>query len=506
MGKCKSWWQPYFKVLIVTIISFSGISGIYSFLSRAGKLELLPDGTKVNIWSDRTYQGIYCDSTNINSDLNCDTIAQRMANNITSNPSWDCHARLNYSSLFKFENQHFTLIFVLLIIFAFISAFFTVIHDWRLIKHRQDMTKMTRWFPNHQDSLLFDYVCCWKCCSSNNDPDKDCDKQMIERCNNSKCIICLIIWFFITRILLAVVGVALALVQAIFIPLAFIFLRPCFCCSKSSWNRFMDFNGYLCEISYFWLGIAKFGLMIMTVVLTYYGFIGFNVFIGEITPLYSYSTCNCYCHYILPPTNFYGLMIVTYLLMFDTLSFFYQHAFESIPYKLDYLLTKKYIQPMNYDGNTLDVLRRNPMQTILYQYKKNDDDNKEIHIDSANQPVLLHTKESDINLGDEDKDVNKYTAMEDDGLVLQWMKDETKKNKNTSTKNKGGCLCCAYGTMFVLGVILMLFFTALGFIAIGISNANNWPHWVAMTIMWIGIVVASVFILFFAVVLCTPSR
>ena len=153
------------------------MSGIYSFLSSSDKLELLPDDTKVNIWGDRSYQGIYCktdeDPLYNDIELNCNAFSQQMANNITMNPSWHCHSRLNYSNLFVFENQHFTLIFGLLITLTFIFAFFTVIYDWRLIKHRQDLTKMVEWFPNHDDDMLFEYLCCWKCCLSNKNNNKN---------------------------------------------------------------------------------------------------------------------------------------------------------------------------------------------------------------------------------------------------------------------------------------------------------------------------------------------
>ena len=507
--KCSNaWWQPYFKVLIITIISFSGISGIYSFLSRSGELKLLSDSTKVNIWNDRSYQGIYCHSDRpINGDIDCNEVAQGMVYNITMNPSWDCHSRLNYSNLFIFENQHFTLIFGLLISFAFISAFFTIIHDWRLIKHRQDITKMTDWFPNHDDGLLFDYMCCWKCCGSNNKTKKEATNSAQDpECCNRACI-ALIIWMVVS-IITAPLIVGAALLQAIIIPLTFILLRPFYCCSKSSWTRFMDFNGNLCEISYLWLGIAKFGLMIMTILLTFYAFTGLDVLLGKFSQLYSSDSCTCYCHYVLPATNFYGLMIVTYLLMINILSFLYQHGFKSIPYKLDYLLTKKYIQPMNNNGNVLEILKMNPMQTILYQYKKNDID-MNVYKDMENEDNLLYTKESELCVNTRANHIDAHQPNQEDDEAYQYEYTGNKQGffeTKERTKHKNGGLCCSYVTMFMLGVLLMVFFTAIGFVAIGIQNANHWPHWLAVTIMWTGFTLASIISLFFAVVCCCCSR
>ena len=490
MGLCHPDFQPYLKVFITTIISFGGISGIYSFLSKSGKLELLSNSTNVNLWGDKSYDGIYCrvgqtppSANPFSQKLDCNPYAILMSNNITMNPSWDCHTRLSYDNLFVFENQHFSLIFGFLIMFAFISAFFTVIHDWRLIKHRRDLSKMTEWFPNDDDSKLFDYICCWKYCESKNRNGSNSNNSISNifdtnhykttaKCCNCSCII--IVLLCIAYICCLPFIVSLAVLQAIIIPFAFIFLRPFFCCSQSSWQEFKKFNGNLCKISYFWIGFAKFGLMIMSIILTFYGFRGFNVYLTtwQVEPYCGdlCGTCKCYCHYVLPSTNFYGLMIVTYLLTFNILSFLYQHSCKSMRYKLDYLLTKKYIQPLNYHGDTLQILRENPMQTILYTNKKYDEDVYD-------------------GMDDDGKDVDIEPNMSINGPekwddVLLEVREDNRK-----------ALSCMYGTMLVLGVLLMIFFTAMGFIAIGVSNANHWPDWVAKLTMWIGIVIVSIFII-----------
>eukprot|EP01084_Bolivina_argentea_P142668 250619_1 len=458
MGYCDFALKPYLKVLFATSISFGGISAIYSFLSKPGELKILAYATKIGIIGQKSYQGIVCEpfGSPMPSPTDCNDVAQQMANNITMNPSWDCQSKLEYSDLFVFENMHFALIFGLLVTFAFIAECCVTVHDWRLIKHRRDLSKTVNiWFPNHDDDTQYDPICSGTCI------EPICNYKISDHYH-----CCLELLFILLVVIMSPVIFGCIIIFYFTLPLYFIFIYPFNCVGANAWRRFKNFDGNLCKISYLWIGLAKFCLLIMTMSLTMYGFAGFSVFIH--TSYNPYGDCYCSCHYVFPSTNFYGLMIVTYVLMLKNILFLYQETFESIPNKLEYLMSKTYVAVMNVDSNVFQILKNDPTQSILY-------------------------KKDDTSMPDEAMNEN-YGSMSDEAILLR-AKDELHTQVNAVAHIDNGnvvesrnCLHCLYGSMFVLSVLLIIAFTTMGFVLLGISNAYNWPHWASQMMMWIGIV------------------
>ena len=56
-----------------------------------------------------------------------------------------------------------------------------------------------------------------------------------------------------------------------------------------------------------------------------------------------------------------------------------------------------------------------------------------------------------------------------------------------------------YLFMLVVGLLMMIVFTAIGFVAIGVSTAAELPYWLSQLIMWVGLVVLMIFIIFVCV-------
>ena len=461
---------------------------------KSGELKLLPDGTNVNIYGEKSYQGIYCtqgvDPQTRQSGIHCNQYTQIMINNITMNPSWDCHSRMEYTTLFSFEDQHFTLIFGFLISFAFASAFFTMIHDWRLIKHRRDLSKMSPWFPSNKDGNTCEKLLCFHCYGESLD-GKHCDLNDVcyvkYHCKHCKCCnLSLIIMIFATIFIFLTFFTTL-LAWWIFVMAMYLFVWPFICCTSNSWSNCKQLNGNICKISYLWIGLAKFGLMITTSLVTFYGFWGINVFIKGWYIYSDYETvpdCSCYCHYVLPPANFYALMIVTYALIINVLSFLYRETCKMIPNQIDYIMTKRYIAPISHETNILDILKKDPMQTMLYRKnKKLDEKGDNFSLMEESDEVLLKTKDAfSINVSEKDEASN--------GKV---------KSNVFGPRN---LLVAAYMAMTFFAILILIVFTATGFVTIGVSNAVGLPHWLSQMIMWIGIVVLSTFILIVVISWC----
>eukprot|EP01084_Bolivina_argentea_P050242 92379_1 len=502
---CGCPFSPYIKVFVTIVLSFSALSSIYGILSKPGELKIFTDERKVTIWGDRSYNGITCDLDNPPSEywnykLDCNDIAKNMANNITLNPSWNCQTKLSYSNLFVFKNQIFSQIFACFVTFAFIAAFFTLIHDWRLIKHKNDISKMgeTPWSPSWdvEEGPLLCYKC--KCddicdCISHKLFDHCIIFKSIKKYEHKPCIqfpllfCCVIPYGLIIFPLLLAMGIIFLIV----FPVYYLFIYPFMCCGKNEWRRFTDFNGNLCMISYLWIGLAKFGLMIVTTLLTWYGFMGFNVFIREYEPdpdyVTLYGSCKCSCHFVLPSTNFWGLMIATYLLIFNILVFLYRHAFKSMPYNMDYLISRRYIVPVGSIGIIAE--KNDPTQSILYRNGGS----------GSNKTRGGMLKEKLIFKDDRDYELQ-VGGINDD------VKEVESDDKRTTLNDQRRCLHLFYGSFFGCGVFWIVLYTAIGFIPFGLVNANDWPQWVSDTIMWTGIIIVSIIVLIILLIWCCNKR
>ena len=443
--------RPFFKIFVVVLLSFTGIASIYSVLSHSGNLEILDGDAKIDIFGLTSYSGIVCrvdQGPLYATSTDCNDIAQNMAKNITNDPSLDCPAKLEYPNLFEFEKQNLRNIFISLITFAFLTAFFTILHDWRLIIHRYHLSKI-EWTPTdiefNKIKMCYSDWAQWFCCP-----------------------------FYI--------------IASIFVFI----LYPFVCFTSAECRKCKKFNGGICRIAYLWTAIARFGVIVTSSLLTWYGFYGFESYLathyksnfGDDSPDY---TCKCYCHFVLPASNGWGLIITTYIIIFYNLQFLYRHAFKAIPLNLDLLLSRTYYVPMNYVNIILSD-NNDPTQSILcsYDYKKDKDKNSgvgDVNVDGYE--LMGDDDENAIQLEVADK-----TVRDPDSLPINLVMSG-KYAKSEDVKQRR-CLLTSYLVLYFSSFCWMILFTGIGFVPLGVSNANNLPEWLSSSILWIGIIVVVI--------------
>ena len=244
---------------MVVLLSFTGIASIYSFLSNSGKLEILESDAKIDIFGLKSYNGIVCrvDTGPLYAtSTDCNNIAENVAKNITNDPTLDCPAKLEYPNLFEFEKQHLRNVFILLVTFAFLTAFFTIIHDWRLILNRYHLSNI-EWTPT----------------------DNEFNKIRICHGDNNTSWLCCPFYVIISIFVLV--------------------LYPFVCFTSDEFTKCKTCNGNICRIAYIWTAIGRFGVIVTASLLTWYAFYGFELFLGthyKHNDTHNY-TCQCYCHF-----------------------------------------------------------------------------------------------------------------------------------------------------------------------------------------------------------------
>eukprot|EP01084_Bolivina_argentea_P236172 397192_1 len=127
--------NPYLKIVVKGIISFSIISGLYSWMSNVNEVKVWPDTSdQHSIWHNSptksivSHNGLYCTYTSPtkNEQSYCNAMTRQIVNMTQTNSSviaWKCDLFTNYSNKALYDDVPlFRTILILFIISASIST------------------------------------------------------------------------------------------------------------------------------------------------------------------------------------------------------------------------------------------------------------------------------------------------------------------------------------------------------------------------------------------------
>eukprot|EP01084_Bolivina_argentea_P166587 289196_1 len=450
--------NPYLRVIIKGILSFTIISGIYSWMGNVNKIQISPDHS-TNEYLYVIQNGISCFDKYNEPSFECDAMTREIINITITNSSitqWQCGLHTDYSNKNLYAISPFKQFMWCLVVFAAISTIFSIIHDVTLLYYRHNLNKLIS--GPHKSDIHYTF----KMVEGYHKFGEYYDTKL-QNCN--KCARIFLILLLSILLLLPMI-VFLAAFNLVFFSELFVWtmiIYPSYVLIKQAFNNKLDCNGFS-YVSSMWIGMSSSLMTMSAVFFLLYIALGFEVHV----PSLNSHMCDCSCNYILPESSFYSFLLVGGILVMVNLKFLYDWYKESIH-------GEQYLYLINY---TL------PLFQATYINKENPAGSMFSGEYLSSMTLSNYVAPS---AGDDDNKTTGFTDEKKDD-----MKDNVNDNVNTMTK----CVSVWRHLWFSLSVILCVnMYVTFGMFVFGNENMYGYQQWISDTIKWTGVSIISVFMI-----------
>eukprot|EP01084_Bolivina_argentea_P290085 498227_1 len=304
--------RSYIRILFIGLISVGVINGLYSYLSHVQFVQVAKNWSRDN--NPIIDNGIQCNIISLKTSQDtCNNMAHKMANMTSNHPDWVCQKNVDYRSKSLAFELPWRTVFIELVITSIIYGICSIIHDWTLITHRNQLHKV-QFHPVNSD----DFVCMcnfyW------------CVKGMVD-------IVAKLPENWWTYVIcgpfLCIIVIPVAVIAGLLGCIAFFFdlswnllLYPLVCCIKKNKKRV---NGGLSYVSSTWVGLSRFWMMMLAATMASVSVTGFSVPISSLNS----EQCACGCVYVLQERDAYGFIVVAYIFIIVNTKFLWSWMRES---------------------------------------------------------------------------------------------------------------------------------------------------------------------------------
>lgn len=292
--------KSHCKVLALGLISFAGISGIWSFLSDVQSIDVYPKNTEGSKKIPSIKDGIICQNINYmdTEKAHCNDMTNYIVNHSSTNTAWQCNSHTDYHHISFILSDDFKPmynLFISMVVLSALHAYFAIVHDIGLIEFQKQRKK------NNASKLPLDFLTRLVISKSIASLYLNTAGNWSEtsKIANYLMIICCPLEFVLVVLYATIVFVEFIL-DALLGPI----IR--FRCKSCNLKHCIHFV----EISSIMVGIARCGIVLCGHVYTLYALLGFS----RAIPSPDEDKCQCSCNYIFHRQDFWALLGAAYVI------------------------------------------------------------------------------------------------------------------------------------------------------------------------------------------------